>query len=119
MVPEVERLTQSRCRGQGRAYFGSFRLGAALAIRDAIKAERDKLREELRGKVSETALTIVDTRKREADDWMNSRHRLGRASSSARIGSSEGFAAGRAAGASVYGSASRGQVTGGQRRLNG
>ncbi len=101
MVPEIDRITRKQCAGKGRSYANSFRVGCSLAIRDAIRKERDALREAMRGTVSETALTVVDRRVSVAQSWMQSRHRLGRGSTG-RVGSSEGFAAGQSAGADVY-----------------
>jgi hypothetical protein len=117
---EVERLARRQCVGKGSRYAHSFKVGAVCAIRAEIDRERAALRAELRGKVTETALVIVDTRKTEAEALMYSNHaRLRKSSYSSGASSHDGFSAGRAAGAGVYGSAGRGSITGGGRRAIG
>ena len=116
---EVERLARRSCVGKGSRFAHSFKVGAVTAIRSEIDRERAALRAELRGKVTETALVIVDTRKREAEAFMQSHHRLGKSSYRSGASSHDGFSAGRAAGAGVYGSAGRGSITGGGRRALG
>jgi hypothetical protein len=113
---EVERLARRQCVGKGSRFAHSFKIGAVHAIRTEIDRERAALREELRGKVTETALVIVDTRKREAKAMMYRNHaNLRKGSYASGASSHDGFSAGRAAGAGVYGSAGRGSITGGSR----
>ncbi len=117
---EVERLARSNCIGKGSRYAHSFKVGAVTAIRSEIDRERAALREELRGKVTETALVVVDTRKKEAEVHMYRNHaRLRKSGYSSGASSHDGFSAGRSAGAGVYGSAGRGTITGGGRRAIG
>lgn len=65
---EIDRLTAKHAAGQGRQYGVSFRIGCVVAIKKAIQQERDALRAAMAGKVTETALTVVDTRAKEAEE---------------------------------------------------
>jgi hypothetical protein len=117
---EIERLSRSRCRGKGSSYANSFKLGAVRTLRDEIKKERDALRAELQGKVTETALVIVDTRRKESDDYMRQKNpHLQSRRSGGRIGSGDGYSAGRSAGAGVYGGAGRGAIGSGSSKQIG
>jgi hypothetical protein len=110
---EVERISRIQCRGRGARYANSFKMGCAASIRAEIKRESDELRAEMRGTVRDTALVVVDTRRKDASTWMKSKHRLGRGGYGGTVGSRSGYAEGAAAGAGAYGSATRGRVSGG------
>jgi hypothetical protein len=111
----IDRLARRHARGRGRSYATSFRLGCVAAVSAAIDAEKRRTRDELRGKVTETALVVVDSRRREAEAFTRAHIPLQSSRSRVRVGS--GYGAGVSAGAGVYGSASRGRVTGGGQRL--
>ena len=63
-------------------------------IRQAIKAESDALKERLRGKVTETALAVVDSRTQAAQVFMESRHRLGHHSRRSSVSHAAGYQSG-------------------------
>lgn len=104
----IERLARTQARGRGKRFAQSFRLGCVDAIRAAIKAEEATTRDELRGKVSETALVVIDTRKSEAKGWLRERHTFGPGRRRPMAGA--GFSEGQNAGAGVYGGASRARI---------
>lgn len=117
IASEVERIARANCRGQGVAFANAFKLGAVRTIASEIEAESRRLRDEMRGTVSETALTIIDTRRRDSDKWMRGRHLLQNRSQRSSYSSSAGYAAGSQAGSGVYGRSSQGALRGGQRLL--
>jgi len=111
---EIQRLAATHARGRGRSYANAYRMGAVDAVRRAIQAEREALRAEMQGRVSERALVVVDTRRGEASRWMYQQHANLRAGGySGSIGDASGWSAGRSAGAGVYGRASRSRLGGG------
>lgn len=65
---EIDRLTAKNAAGMGRGWGVSFRHGCVQALKQSFEAEREALRREMRGHVSETALAIVDTRSRDAEE---------------------------------------------------
>jgi hypothetical protein len=95
---EIDRLTAKHAAGQGRGWGVSFRLGCCVAIEEAINEERESLREELHGVVSETALVIVDTRHQEARDSLGNLKRAPRTA----LSNPGAFAAGIVVGQHIY-----------------
>ncbi len=113
---EIDRLTRSHATGKGRQWANSFRGGCVRAIHLAIKDERDALRDELRGVVSETALVIVDTRADEAKGAGPKNLSSGRASTAAT--NYEAREAGIQAGAGIY-NGTRDRIASPTRRIGG
>jgi len=110
-VKVVDRLARVHCRGRGRGYAAAFRCGVVRTIQKEMREERGKLRKEMEGAVSETALVIVDTRSKDSRDWMNAKYNLRRASS-AQI-DHRAMADGVSKGAGAYGQAARRKMGGG------
>lgn len=111
-VKVVDRLAGVHCRGRGRGYAAAFRCGVVRTIKTEMREEREKLRREMQGEVSETALVIVDTRASDSAGWMNDKYNL-RAASRSTVDQAA-LADGRAKGAGAYGQASRRKMSGGQ-----
>lgn len=114
---EIQRLSVRHCRGRGRRFANAFKMGAVHAIATALQQEHAALEAELRPRVSETALTVVDDRRRSALAWMSERHTLRRPSYGGSVASSAGYAVGREAGDGVYGRARTRRLGGSARAL--
>ncbi len=109
---EVDRLTARNAHGRGRTYSNSYRNGCVEGFRRAMADERRRLQEEMRGTVSETALTVVDDRA-VAARALYGKLRGGRRSSVRDTGA---YGAGTEAGARMHGG-TRAKVTQGTLRL--
>jgi hypothetical protein len=113
---EIDRLTAKHAKG--REFGRAFRFGCVQAIEEAIAAEKRRLRDELRADAErrgvmpnlEKALTIVDNRKKEARSWMSMNLNLRYGGGPSGSLDPEGHAAGRRAGADIYGRATRRRV---------
>jgi hypothetical protein len=95
---EITRLAASQCKGQGRTYHNSFRLGAVKAIGEALKTANHDARKQ----ATSSALVVVDqradlakaTRDKENPDLRNS------SGGSSNI-NGQAYAAGQRAGANI------------------
>ncbi len=74
IAAEVDRIARSSCRGLGVAGHNAFRMGMARTISSEIKRATAKLKEEMRGVVSERALVVVETKESRAMDFVRARH---------------------------------------------
>jgi hypothetical protein len=94
---EIERLAQRHTKGKGRGYAASFRLGAAVAICDALR----ETTREARNVATSSALAVVDNRAAAARQRMLSQHT--RLRSGGRVGASDtrAYEAGKQAGAGI------------------
>lgn len=116
LIVIVDELTRRDAFGNGRAYVNAFRHGVVTTIGNEMEAQRERTRAEMQGHVSETALVIVNTRTREADEWRDSHHTL-TSGTRARVSSGAGLRDGSAAGAGAYGRASTERIGGSGKRL--
>lgn len=108
---EVQFLTARHASGKGARFARAFRLGCVKAIIDAIEIERRRLREELRGRVSESSLVVVDTKSQRAQEALGPIER-GPTSGRSAIDRA-GFFLGVSKGQAIYPGASRRRISGG------
>lgn len=114
VAAEIDRIALKSCKGRGRSYANSFRVGAVSAIQAMLREQSRETRAEAQAQgASSRALVVVDTLRAEAQAWRDSRHNLSPPGRGATVSSGGGYAAGRAAGAAAYGNATRGRVAGG------
>lgn len=120
---EIDRLARKQT-GNGRSWIAGYRHGAASAVLEALRAERETMEREARAANTGSALVLVDKaltvrseRAREAELFARSTVRGLRSSRSASPNES-GFMAGRRDGANIYGG-HRVQIGAGVKRVNG
>ena len=110
---EITRLAALECKGRGKTFANSYRLGAVAAIAEALST----VQRETRAEASSSALVVVDRRTdlaREARDNQNPDIKT-RATSASRL-DGEAYAAGKRAGARIN---QRGQLGASGTRLLG
>jgi hypothetical protein len=103
--------------GSGKTWYNNYRFGVVDAISDAIRAERERTRADMRASASGSALMVldnaiarIDARQGEAHAFMNSKLKLKHTAVSHYRGDAGARDAGRRDGAGVYGGASRTRI---------
>lgn len=94
---EITRLCKRHSRGKGRAWANSFRIGAAQAVVEALKATN----EAVRSVATSTALAVVDGRAMRAEQALRHQYPNTHKKRAGQPTSQEGMNAGRKAGAGL------------------
>jgi hypothetical protein len=96
---EIARLSMSEAKGMGRVFVASYCLGAVAGIRHQLASNK----EEMKKTANSTAMIRLDSRAMEAQQFINSQHRLtsGKNTSSQRV-DSNAFAAGKTQGMNMH-----------------
>jgi hypothetical protein len=92
---EISRIAQATGRGNGRAWFNAFYLGAVVGIKEQMR----KATTEVRKEATSTALAIVDARQAASEALKPGGLRTRRSPS---FSSGDGFARGQAAGRAMH-----------------
>lgn len=126
-INQISNLAKTNCKAKGKRYTNEFKFGCVDAIIVAIKKDRDAKREEMRVKAEnagskELALynnALAKIRQERLDAEKLARSKYGfRSRSRSDGGCGAGREAGREAGANIYPSGARGQISAPRAYLN-
>lgn len=125
LVREVDRLTATHGKGQGRSYCISFRVGVVTAIGEKLQEANAKVAAEMRAEHTGAALMRIDKalerlseKDRAIDAWMAENMRLRSSSRSVGVNAAA-RRAGYAAGQSITLGNQRGALSRGSKQLSG
>lgn len=121
---EIDRLTKTHCKGQGRTYANNFRIGCVEAIREAIKTEQEEVRKQFDHDKDEKSLVAIDKtlakineNRRESKTFATRKFRLRSGSGSGYRGNSAARNAGKSVGSSIYKGNSGSRLSAPQRKI--
>jgi Protein of unknown function (DUF2786) len=122
---EIDRITLTNCKGEGKTYSNNFRIGCIDAISESIEAEvKSERMKHQASAVNERALMIInnaiaqiDAKHSEAEKFAYAKLRLGKPTSMSYRSDYGAREAGRSAGESIYPSSGSSRVGAGYKRL--